>query len=62
MGPLPKRKISRSRRNKRRSHHSIKLPHLVLDPDSGEYRVAHHVCKKSGMYKGKQVIEGQETF
>lgn len=57
MGPLPKRKVSKSRRNKRRAHDSLSLPHLVFDPDTGEYRVAHHVDKKTGMYKGKQVIE-----
>ena len=57
MGPLPKRKPSRSRRNKRRSHDKITLPHLVLDDDTGEYRLAHHVCKKTGRYKGKQIFE-----
>jgi len=60
VGPLPKRKISRSRRNKRRAHHSLSLPHLVLDPDTGEYRLAHHVDPKTGMYKGKQVVKGED--
>ena len=60
MGPLPKRKISKTRRNKRRAHHSLSLPHLVLDSNTGEYRLAHRVCKKTGMYKGKQVIEIDE--
>ncbi len=57
MGPLPKRKISKSRRGKRRAHDSISLPHLVLDPDTGEWRRSHHVDLKTGMYKGRQVIE-----
>lgn len=57
MGPLPKRKVSKSRRNKRRTHDKISLPHLVFDEDTGEYRLAHHVCKTTGRYKGKQVIE-----
>lgn len=60
MGPLPKRKVSKSRRNRRRAHDSLSLPHLVLDPDTGEYRLAHRVCKKTGMYKGKQVIEPKD--
>lgn len=60
MGPLPKRKVSRSRRNRRRSHHALSLPHLVLDADTGEYRLAHHVNKKTGMYKGEQIIEVDE--
>ncbi len=62
MGPLPKRKISRSRRNKRRAHHALNLPHLVFDVDANEYRLAHHVAKNSGRYKGRQVIEPKDEF
>lgn len=60
MGPLPKRKVSKSRRNRRRAHDGLSLPHLVFDNDTGEYRLAHHVCKKTGRYKGKQVYEIDE--
>lgn len=60
MGPLPKRKISKTRRNKRRTHDKINLPHLVQDPDTGEWRRAHHVDLKTGMYKGREVIEVDE--
>ncbi|MFW5696704.1 MAG: 50S ribosomal protein L32, partial [Phototrophicaceae bacterium] len=34
MGPLPKRKVSKSRRNRRRAHDSLSLPHLVFDNDT----------------------------
>lgn len=60
MGPLPKRKVSKSRRNKRRTHDSLKLPHIIFDEETGEYRLAHHVGKESGMYKGRQVIDVDE--
>ncbi|MFW5748856.1 MAG: 50S ribosomal protein L32 [Chloroflexota bacterium] len=60
MGPLPKRKVSKSRRDKRRTHDKLKLPNLIYDADTGEYRLAHHVGKQSGMYKGRQVTEGEE--
>lgn len=60
MGPLPKRKVSKSRRNKRRTHDSLNLPPVVWDADAGEYRLSHHVCKKTGMYKGKQVIAAKD--
>jgi large subunit ribosomal protein L32 len=60
MGPLPKRKISRTRRDKRRTHDKISLPNLIFDADTGEYRLSHHVGKQSGMYKGRQVIDGQD--
>lgn len=57
MGPLPKRKVSRSRRNKRRSHHALTLNHLVECESCGEFHVAHHVCPACGSYKGEEVIE-----
>ena len=57
MGPLPKRKISKSRRNRRRAHDALKLNHLVVCENCGEYHVAHRVCKKCGSYRGETVIE-----
>ena len=57
VGPLPKRKISRTRRNKRRSHHALTLNHLVACESCGEYRISHHVCPACGSYKGEEVIE-----
>lgn len=57
MGPLPKRKVSKSRRNRRRAHDALKLNHLVACENCGEYHVAHRVCPKCGSYRGEQVIE-----
>ncbi len=57
MGALPKRKPSRSRRGRRRSHDALTLKHLVVCENCGEYHVAHHVCLKCGTYKGETVIE-----
>ena len=54
---VPKRKTSKSRRDKRRSHHTIKSPNVVEDKKSGEYRLSHHVDLKTGFYKGRQVFE-----
>jgi large subunit ribosomal protein L32 len=60
MGPLPKRKVSRSRRNRRRAHDSLSLRHLVRCDNCNEYKPAHHVCPHCGMYKGQEVIEIDE--
>lgn len=60
MGPLPKRKVSKTRRDKRRTHDALSLKHLVACSNCGEYHVAHHVCPKCGSYKGEQVIEMKE--
>ncbi|MBI5669091.1 MAG: 50S ribosomal protein L32 [Chloroflexi bacterium] len=61
MGPLPKRKISKTRRNKRRSHDHLTPQHLVLCEGCGEYHKAHHVCPKCGTYKGETVVEVDEA-
>ena len=54
---VPKRKTSKSRRNKRRSHHIIKDMNIIEDKKSGEYRLSHHVDLKTGIYKGRQIFE-----
>lgn len=60
MGPLPKRKVSRSRRNNRRAHDALSLKHLVRCDNCGEYRRSHTVCPHCGFYKGEQVIEVED--
>ena len=54
---VPKRKVSKSRRDKRRSHHRIKIANIVEDKKSGEYRLSHHVDLKTGLYNGRQVFD-----
>lgn len=60
MGPLPKRKTSSTRRNKRRSHDKLAMSHLVVCPQCGGYTRAHHVCPNCGTYRGREVIAQQE--
>ncbi|MBK1697940.1 50S ribosomal protein L32 [Rhodovibrio salinarum] len=59
---VPKKKVSKSRRDKRRSHHALKSPAYVVDQDSGEYRRPHHVDLKTGMYKGREVLEPKDKY
>lgn len=54
---VPKRKTSKSKRNMRRSHDGICAENWVEDPHTGEAVRRHHVDRKTGMYKGKQVIQ-----
>ena len=54
---VPKRKTSKSRRNKRRSHHNIKTVNIIEDKKSGEFRLSHHVDLKTGIYNGRQILE-----
>ena len=57
---VPKRKTSKSRRNKRRSHIKFFPKNIIEDKKSGEYRLPHHVDLKTGYYKGRQVFEPKE--
>jgi len=54
---VPKRKTSKSRRNKRRSHHKMNDVNIIEDKKSGEYRLSHHVDLKTGLYNCKQILE-----
>ena len=57
---VPKRKTSKSRRDKRRSHIKFLSKNIIEDKKSGEYRLPHHVDLKTGFYKGRQVLEPKE--
>jgi len=54
---LPKRKVSKSRRDKRRTHQKLTLPNVSSCPQCGEARQPHHMCPKCGNYKGRAVKE-----
>ena len=53
---VPKRKTTPSKRNMRRSHHSLKKINIFEDKNSGEARVSHRIDLSTGMYKGRQII------
>ena len=54
---VPKRKTSKSKRDKRRSHHKIVIPNIVEDKKSGNYRLSHHIDLKTGLYNGRKILE-----
>lgn len=58
---VPKKKISVSRRNKRRSHHALKVANATECSNCGELKLAHHVCAACGHYKDREVIEVSTT-
>ncbi|HCK32237.1 MAG: 50S ribosomal protein L32 [Micavibrio sp.] len=57
---VPKKKVSKSRRNNRRSHDALTAVNWVEDQHTGEAKRRHHIDLKTGMYKGRQVIETKE--
>ncbi|MGM0462779.1 MAG: 50S ribosomal protein L32 [Fibrobacterota bacterium] len=53
---VPKRRISRTRRDKRRSHDFIGASAPAKCGKCGEPKLSHRVCPNCGFYKGKEVI------
>lgn len=60
MPPLPKRKLSKGRRDRRRSHLALPMPNLTECPNCHNMRLPHHVCPNCGYYQGDEVIEIKE--
>lgn len=54
---VPKKRTSVHRKGIRRSHHALKTFNWVEDQTTGEPGRRHHVDRKTGMYRGKQVID-----
>ena len=51
-------KVTRSKRDKRRSHHTLKAPALSEDSTTGETHRRHHVTDE-GYYRGRKVVESR---
>lgn len=58
--PVPKRKTSKSRRDKRRTHKKTDAPAIATCSECGEARLPHHACPSCGNYKGRTAIEVEE--
>ena len=55
---VPKRRISKARRDKRRSSvWKIPLPAFARCSQCGELMVSHKVCGNCGYYKSREVIK-----
>lgn len=57
---VPKSKISKSKRNMRRAHDALSTTNWVEDAHTGEPKRRHHIDLKTGMYKGRQVLEERD--
>lgn len=53
----PKHKISKQRRNKRRTHDHAAVPTLSTCSNCGATIIYHRVCPECGHYRGRQIIE-----
>ncbi len=57
---VPRKKVTRSKRNMRRAHDGLPRSTYIEDKESGELRRPHHIDLKTGMYRGRQVLEPKE--
>lgn len=53
---VPQNKITKSRRNMRRSHDALVAGNPAECPNCGELKRPHHVCRACGHYADRQVI------
>ncbi|MEM9054448.1 50S ribosomal protein L32 [Hyphomonas sp. FCG-A18] len=59
---VPKRKTTPSKRGMRRAHDRLKGNTFIEDADSGELRRPHHIDLKTGMYRGRQILEPKDDI
>jgi large subunit ribosomal protein L32 len=52
---VPKRKTSKSRRDKRRTHVTLPAQTVVACPHCHSPKRPHHVCPTCGTYRGREV-------
>ena len=58
---VPKRKVSKARRDKRRGQvWKLEAPALSRCTNCGELKAPHRVCGNCGYYKGREVISNAE--
>ena len=57
---VPKRRTSRAKRDKRRTHDSLRASAQSKCPQCGEPKLPHRVCANCGSYRGREVIQTDE--
>jgi large subunit ribosomal protein L32 len=58
--PNPKRRHSKTRRDKRRTHDKLEVKPFYIDAVTGEPTLYHRVCLESGYYRGNHMIKGKD--
>lgn len=57
---VPKKRVSKQRKRKRRTHHGADMPGLVPCSQCGDPKLPHKVCPTCGSYRGEQIIEVED--
>jgi len=59
--PVPKRRHSNSRTNKRRANWKLAAPNLVSCPHCKQPRLPHRTCPHCGYYGGREIVQIKEV-
>lgn len=54
--PNPKRKHSKTRGRKRRTHYKASAPSTMVCPNCGETKLMHRVCPSCGFYDNRSIV------
>jgi large subunit ribosomal protein L32 len=54
--PLPKRRHSKTRGRKRRTHYKLSTPTKAVCPQCREAKLPHRICPHCGYYKGREIV------
>ena len=57
----PKRRQSKARTAKRRTHDKVAMPTLAKCSNCGSWHVYHTICPECGYYRGQLAIEHEEA-
>ncbi len=57
---VPKRRTSKARKRKRRTHWKLETPNLDRCPHCGAAKRPHRVCDECGHYGERQVVDVNE--
>ncbi|MBU0993586.1 MAG: 50S ribosomal protein L32 [Proteobacteria bacterium] len=57
---VPKRRTSKSKGAKRRTHQKTSAPNLSKCPQCGEAKLPHNACPECGTYKGRNVLNRED--
>jgi len=54
--PNPKKRHSKTRGRKRRTHYKATAPSTMKCANCGEFKPTHRVCSSCGFYDGKSIV------
>lgn len=54
--PVPKKKTSKARRDKRRAQHKLSVETASFCPQCKSPKLPHRACPKCGTYKGREIV------